>query len=79
MPQLLDIREIDPSLAVGFYCHSHADFVLLCSSLKSLAQSSSSINVTIPVTVAEQHPDYLDEYESDADFDATCPECGQTV
>eukprot|EP01105_Mastigella_eilhardi_P018187 TRINITY_DN4207_c0_g1_i2.p2 TRINITY_DN4207_c0_g1~~TRINITY_DN4207_c0_g1_i2.p2 ORF type:complete len:231 (+),score=52.18 TRINITY_DN4207_c0_g1_i2:1151-1843(+) len=56
-PQSVDMREIEPSLAVGFYCSNVADARNLVDAL-TVIQNHTSFPV---VSAAEHQPDYLVE------------------
>lgn len=59
-PQLMPFKDIDPSLAIGFYCHSFEDFECLNAVLQEIQASKNCI-----ISVEDVHPAYLDHDEND--------------
>lgn len=58
-PDVIQMQRMDPSLALGFYCRSRADFDDLCSSMKQWRESHASER-SMPdlFAVADAVPDY---------------------
>ena len=55
-PECINLNRLDPSLALGFYCHDQDDFYHLCDELKKFKTG----HPTLPdlFTVADNTPDY---------------------
>ena len=70
LPQTMKIREIDPSLALGFYCKDKNDFEDLCDRINYM--NSKMENDTI-VDVAESTPKYAKKQEPDPIEDIIFP------
>jgi len=61
IPQKMHIADVDPSLAVGFYCHTKNDFLDLCSQITKMASISDSV-----LGLQEKQPVYgSDDEEED--------------
>jgi cysteine protease ATG4 len=58
VPQKVHISEVDPSLAIGFYCHTKEDFENFCSAIEEMSKTSAPI-----FTIEQEEP----VYESDED------------
>jgi len=59
-PQKIHISEVDPSLAVGFYCRDKQDFEQFCNTIKRLEKETDFI-----FSVVEQQPVYGSDDEDD--------------
>lgn len=59
VPQKIHITEVDPSLAVGFYCHTKEEFENLCSTLVEISKTSAAI-----FTIEQHEPVYDSEDDS---------------
>jgi cysteine protease ATG4 len=57
VPQKIHISEVDPSLAVGFYCHTKEEFDNLCNSIEEMSKTST------PIFTIEQHEPVYDSEE----------------
>jgi cysteine protease ATG4 len=53
VPQKIHIDEVDPSLAIGFYCHTREDFDNLCNAMLELEKTSSPL-----FTIEQEEPVY---------------------
>lgn len=63
LPQKMPFENLDPSLAIGFYCANKKDFLCFCESIQKIAKS-----VEYPVfTVEEICPSYADSEGSEDD------------
>jgi len=60
VPQIMSFENIDPSLAIGFYCSSQEDFDNFCNSINEIAKSNSNPLFTVEI----QSPKY-NEYDSE--------------
>lgn len=58
VPQKIHIADVDPSFAMGFYCHTKEEFDGLCNALNELSRTSA------PIFSIEQHEPV---YDSDED------------
>jgi len=54
VPQKIHISEVDPSLAIGFYCHTKEEFENLCTAMTELSKTSA------PIFTIEQHEPVYD-------------------
>jgi len=59
VPQKIHISEVDPSLAIGFYCHTKDEFDNLCSSITEISKASAPI-----FTIEQEEPVYSDDEDS---------------
>jgi cysteine protease ATG4 len=57
VPQKIHISEVDPSLAVGFYCHTKEEYDNFCSSMTEIS------NTSVPIFTIEQHEPVYDSEE----------------
>lgn len=62
VPQKMHVSDVDPSLAIGFYCHTKIDFIDLCSLIKKLDIEGDPV-----VGLQEKQPVYGSD-EEDEDF-----------
>jgi len=56
VPQKIHISEVDPSLAVGFYCHTKEEFENFCSAIVEMSKTSAPI-----FTIEQEEPVYDSE------------------
>lgn len=59
-PQKIHISEVDPSLAVGFYCKDRQDFEQFCVAIKKLEKETDFL-----FSIVEQQPVYGSDDEDD--------------
>jgi cysteine protease ATG4 len=64
-PEVFDLKSMDPSIALGFYCRNKKDFEELEESLKALNQGSSAPEL---VSFMEKIPKYLSSEAVDDDM-----------
>jgi len=64
IPQKMAIENIDPSLAVGFYCGTSNEFAELCSNLQMMNANCGGYPI---ITIAHKPPDYERKEEPDLD------------
>ncbi|EFA84441.1 autophagy protein 4 [Heterostelium album PN500] len=69
VPQKMLISQLDPSMAIGFYCHTQSDFEDFCVRIKEIEKRGFPV-----VSVGEQCPDYQVESD-DVDLDEFEEEC----
>lgn len=70
-PDKMSLANIDPSLALGFYCDDRSDFDDLCRRIDKLAEGDAS-----PIlTAAEKAPDYLMDDSLDDEIEAVDDGC----
>jgi len=55
IPQKMPIENIDPSLAIGFYCSKKNDFEEFCAAIDEIASQGNPI-----ISTANQRPNYGD-------------------
>eukprot|EP01133_Synstelium_polycarpum_P007616 gene7616-8910_t len=68
VPQKMPISQLDPSMAIGFYCRTKKDFDEFCTRIKEIEKNGFPI-----ISIGDQSPDYqfeaedidLDEFEED--------------
>eukprot|EP00934_Nitzschia_sp_Nitz4_P004724 Nitzschia sp. Nitz4//scaffold19_size178191//2246//3799//NITZ4_001950-RA/size178191-processed-gene-0.43-mRNA-1//-1//CDS//3329540598//4714//frame0 len=69
-PEVYDLKRMDPSFAVGFYCRDRRDFASLEASLEQLKMSPNHPDL---FTIADKAPDYsssaLDDMLGSSNFD----------
>jgi len=60
VPQKMHVSDVDPSLAIGFYCRTRIDFCDLCSHIKKMGLDSDPV-----LGVQEKQPVYGSDEEDD--------------
>jgi len=60
VPQKMHVSDVDPSLAIGFYCHNKLDFIDLCAHIKKMGVDSDAV-----VGLQEKQPVYGSDEEDD--------------
>ncbi|KAJ8323177.1 Cysteine protease atg4 [Batrachochytrium dendrobatidis] len=62
--RLLPIASMDPSLVIGFYCHSLKDFDVLCAKMTELATGSAPL-----FSIEEMTPDFDPDVDIISEYD----------
>jgi len=65
IPRKVHISHLDPSMLLGFYCRTEADFNSFCG---SLAEINDMHNRAAIITVDEEAPEYDEDVRSEEDF-----------
>eukprot|EP01090_Pellita_catalonica_P022015 TRINITY_DN8404_c0_g1_i1.p1 TRINITY_DN8404_c0_g1~~TRINITY_DN8404_c0_g1_i1.p1 ORF type:complete len:450 (+),score=49.18 TRINITY_DN8404_c0_g1_i1:71-1420(+) len=54
IPQVMELAEIDPSMAVGFYCHGRLEFEDFCERLRVIMKENKTV-----YSIVDKKPSYL--------------------